>query len=330
MFLPHSYLSALLLLILSMLLWGSWANAQKAERGLPFELFYWDYVWGLLLTVWLAGITLDNLRPYTSENFFRNLAHANSSHLLEALAGGAVFNLGNVLLVAAISLAGMAVAFPVGAGIGLVLGVGLNYAIAPSGNPFLLFGGIVLVLLAIALDARAYAELKHNAGSASRAGVAVSMAAGIAIGLFYPLVARALRGPGHLNPYTVLAIFSAGVLASSFPLLFWFMRHPLQGARVGLEDYRKMPLRQHAWGWLAGALWALGTAANFAASYLPLIGPATAFALGEGNTMISALWGVLVWKEFRGANRRVRILIFFMFVSFAAGLVAIALAPIVH
>ncbi len=329
MFLPHSYFSALLLLIFSMLLWGSWANAQKAEHGLPFELFYWDYAGGLLLTVWLVGITLGNLRPHSPEGFFSNLAQANSSHLAWALAGGAVFNLGNVLLVAAISLAGMAVAFPVGAGIGLALGVGLNYAIAPSGNPVLLFGGIALVLLAIVLDARAYAGL-HHSGSGSRSGLVVSMAAGIAIGLFYPLVARALRGPGHLDPYTVLAIFSLGVSASTFPLLIWFMRHPLQGPRTGVRDYRNMTLRQHAWGWLAGALWALGTAANFAASYLPVIGPATAFALGEGNTMISALWGVLVWKEFRGANRKIRFLIGFMFASFAAGLAAIALAPIVH
>jgi glucose uptake protein len=73
----------------------------------------------------------------------------------------------------------------------------------------------------------------------------------------------------------------------------------------------------------------LGTIANFVASYVPMIGPATSFAMGEGNTMISALWGVFVWKEFKGASARVTILLTLMFLFFLLGLTSIALAPIV-
>jgi glucose uptake protein len=321
-------------MLFSMLCWGSWANAQKAERGWPFELFYWDYVWGLAAAALLLGVTLGDLDPHSPEGFFRNLAAADARHLGLAFAGGVIFNVGNVLLVAAIALDGMAVAFPIGAGVGLVLGVALNYLAVPQGNPLLLFGGIGLVLAAIGFDAAAEGEKPRPAqpgqSSPARRAVRLSLLAGVAIGLFYPLVAHALRGPRHLGPYTVLAVFAAGIIASAFPLLLWFMRHPLQGPVAGWGDYRRAGWRRHGWGWLAGAVWAAGTAASFAASYTPRIGPATAFAMGEGNTLISALWGVLVWREFDGVSRRGWRLLAAMFVCFLLGLAAIALAPLVR
>jgi glucose uptake protein len=73
----------------------------------------------------------------------------------------------------------------------------------------------------------------------------------------------------------------------------------------------------------------VGTIANFVASYVPMIGPATSFSMGEGNTMISALWGVFVWKEFRGASARVRLYLVLMFLFFLLGLTSIALSPVI-
>jgi len=321
-------------MLLSMACWGSWANTQKADSTWRFELFYLDYNIGLLACAMLAGLTLGNLHPASADSFFRNIAAASPRSISEALAGGVVFTLGNLLLVAAISIAGMAVAFPVGSGLGLVLGAVLNYIVSPSGNPWLIFPGIALVCVAIALDAlayRAHASQETSAGSASTGkGIALSIFGGIGAGLFYPLVAKSLTGPGHLAPYTVNFVFAIGAAVSAIPIARIFMRWPVAGPRLTFKDYAAGRFPLHAWGILGGLIWGVGTIANFVASYVPMIGPATSFSMGEGNTMISALWGVFVWKEFRGATPRTRVLLTLMFLSFLFGLTSIALSPVIH
>lgn len=329
MLVPHTYVAALFLMLFSMLCWGSWANTQKIDSRWRFELYYWDYIWGLLICGLLFGLTLGNIHSTSPDNFLRNLSTASSRNLLEAFFGGVIFNLGNLLLVAAISVAGMAVAFPIGAGLALVIGAALNYLIAPKGNPLLLFGGIALICIAIVLDALAYRGLPGGA-KASTKGVVLSLACGVAIGSFYPFVAKALTGPNHLGPYTVYFVFSLGALSSNFPMNYALMRRPVSGQPLRIKDYFKGRISLHTWGLLGGAIWGVGTIANFVASYVPMIGPATSFSLGEGNTMISAVWGIFVWKEFHGAGTRVKALLAVMFLFFVLGLTSIALAPIVH
>ena len=209
----------------------------------------------------------------------------------------------------------MAVAFPVGAGLALVLGSLLNYFVAPTGNAALIFGGIALVCVAIGLDALAYRDLE-GAGKSSAKGILLSIGGGIGAGLFYPLVAKSLTGPNHLVPYTVNFIFALGALTTSLPMAYLLMRKPVIGKQLSFRDYTAGHVRVHAWGAAGGLLWGLGTIANFVASYVPMIGPATSFAMGEGNTMISALWGVFVWKEFKGATSRVKLLLALMFLFF--------------
>jgi glucose uptake protein len=328
LFTPHTYPAALLLMMLSMLCWGSWANAQKIDARWRFELFYLDYTFGLLAAALLFGLTLGRTDAASADSFFVSLHASSSRSLLEAFAGGAIFSIGNILLVAAISVAGMAVAFPVGAGIGLVLGSLLNYFVSPTGNPILIFGGIVLVCVAIGLDALAYRDLE-GAGRSSAKGVLLSIGGGVGAGLFYPLVAKSLAGPGHLVPYTVNLVFAVGALTTALPMSYLLMRKPVSGPPLSLRDYAAGDVRVHAWGVAGGVLWGLGTIANFVASYVPMIGPATSFAMGEGNTMISALWGVFLWREFKGANARVKLLLGLMFLFFLLGLTSIALAPIV-
>jgi glucose uptake protein len=328
LFTPHTYPAALLLMMLSMLCWGSWANTQKIDKAWRFELFYLDYTFGLLAAAALFGITFGRTDATSANSFFVNLHAANSRSILEALVGGAIFSIGNILLVAAISVAGMAVAFPVGAGLALVLGSLLNYFVSPTGNPVLIFGGIALVCVAIGLDALAYRDLEGT-GKSSKKGILLSIAGGIGAGLFYPLVAKSLSGPTHLVPYTVNVIFALGALATALPMSCLLMRKPVNGPPLTLRDYAAGNIRVHAWGVAGGVLWGLGTIANFVASYVPMIGPATSFAMGEGNTMISALWGVFVWKEFKGATPRVSLLLGLMFLFFLLGLTSIALAPIV-
>jgi glucose uptake protein len=316
-------------MLLSMLCWGSWANTQKIDKRWRFELFYWDYMWGVLACALLFGLTLGTKSPTSPDSFFRNLYAASPRSLVEAFFGGVIFNLGNLLLVAAISVAGMAVAFPIGAGLALVIGAVINFIISPKGNPILLFGGIALICIAIILDAMAYRGLPGGA-KASTKGVGLSLACGVAVGLFYPLVAKALTGPNHLGPYTVYFVFALGAAISNFPMNYGLMRRPVSGEPLRVKDYFKGRMSLHAWGILGGAIWGIGTVANFAASYVPMIGPATSFSLGEGNTMISAIWGIFVWKEFNGAGNRVKGLLAIMFLFFVLGLSCIALAPVIH
>lgn len=328
LFTPHTYPAALLLMMLSMLCWGSWANTQKIDATWRFELFYLDYTFGLLAASLLFGLTLGHTDPTSADSFFANLHSSSTRSLVEAFAGGAIFSIGNILLVAAISVAGMAVAFPVGAGLALVLGFLLNYFVSPTGNPVLIFGGIAIVCVAIGLDALAYRDLE-GAGKSSGKGVLLSIAGGIGAGLFYPFVAKSLTGPAHLVPYTVNFVFAIGALTTAIPMSYLLMRKPVSGPPLILSDYTAGNTRVHAWGVVGGLLWGPGTIANFVASYVPMIGPATSFAIGEGNTMISALWGVFVWKEFKGATAHVKLLLGLMFLFFLLGLTSIALAPIV-
>jgi glucose uptake protein len=315
-----------------MLCWGSWANTQKIDKAWRFELFYWDYMWGILLCALLFGLTMGRTSPAVPASFFHDLAGASSRSLIEAFVGGMIFNLGNLLLVAAISIAGMAVAFPLGAGLALVIGAVLNYVVSPAGNPWLLFGGILLICAAIASNAMAYRELSKGAKAAVKGivikGIVLSLVSGVVIGLFYPFVAKALTGENHLGPYTVYFVFSLGALASNFPLNYAFMRWPVNGSPLSMSDYFQGGPGAHAWGVLGGLIWGTGTICSFVAAYTPMVGPATSFSLGEGNTMISAVWGVFVWKEFRGAGSEVRRLLALMFALFVLGLLSISLAPL--
>lgn len=328
MFTPQTYGLALLLMTLSMLCWGTWANTQKITRQWPFELYYFDYTLGLLLCSLIFGLTLGRTDPSSPQSFFMNLRAASQRSLWLAFAGGAVFSVGNILIVAAISVAGMAVAFPIGAGLALVVGAVLNYVVSPAGNPVLIFSGIALVCIAIALDALAYQGISQSGGNASK-GILLSVLGGIGAGLFYPLVAKSLAGPGHLEPYTVYVVFSLGALASALPMIYLLIRRPLTGSSLSLKDYLGGRWNLHAWGIAGGLIWGVGTIANFVASYVPMIGPATSFSMGEGNTMISALWGVFVWKEFRDVGSRVQLYLALMFLFFLLGLTSIALSPVI-
>ncbi len=327
MFIPQVYTVALVMMILSMLCWGSWANTQKLCKDWRFELFYWDYVWGLLLCAVLLGLTLGRINPASSESFLQNLAAADARHLAYAFIGGIVFNISNILIVAAIALAGLAVAFPIGIGLALVIGSVLNYVITPKGNPLLLFGGVALVCVAIVLDALAYRKISPDL-TVSKKGLVVTLLGGMGMGLFYPLVAKAISGENHLGPYTVAFVFALGVLLCTLPLNYVFMRKPVSGPPVAMRDYLKGSGALHFWGVLGGMIWAVGTISNFVASYARMVGPAASYALGQGATMVGAIWGVFVWKEFRGAGPDVIRLLTLMFILFLLGLTCVALAPV--
>jgi len=329
MFIPQVYAVALSMMILSMICWGSWANTQKATGKWRFELFYWDYVWGILLMTLLIGLTFGRTDAASPDSFFHNLRAADGAHLLWAFAGGIVYNIANILIVGAIAIAGLAVAFPVGIGLALVIGSVLNYLITPKGNPLFLFGGVAFVCLAIVFDALAYRRLAPDA-KASKKGIVLSLLGGFFMGLFYPFVAKGISGPNHLGPYTVAFVFSLGVLAVNIPANCLIMRRPVLGGPVSFADYFAGSGRLHFWGIIGGAFWTIGTISNFVASYAAMVGPATSYALGQGATMVGAIWGVFVWKEFAGATAGTKKLLALMFVLFTLGLTGVALAPLMR
>lgn len=334
MILPQTYGAALLLTLVSMLCWGSWANTFKLAGKWRFELFYYDYSLGLLIAATIYALTFGNLGA-DGFAFADDLVHAGKRQILFGAVGGIVFNLANMLLVAAISLAGLSVAFPVGIGLALVIGVVWNYILKPQGNPVLLFTGAAIVVAAIVVDAFAYRALE--AGKAAQAarrvsgkGIALSLLSGVLMGSFFPLVEMGKAGPLGLGPYAIGFVFAVGVFLSTFIFNLFFMNLPVEGPPVAMSAYFKGTGGQHLLGVVGGLIWATGTIANFVAASAPesvQVGPAISYALGQGATMVSALWGLLVWKEFAGASGRVRALIVVMLVLFVCGLALISAAP---
>lgn len=344
MILPQTYAAALFLMILSMLCWGSWANTFKLAGKWRFELFYFDYAFGLLVVSVILALTLGNL-GYDGFSFFDDLMHAGKRQWFFGFLGGVVFNLANMLLMAAISVAGMAVAFPISIGLALILGVVMNYMIKPAGNPVLIFIGCAMVLAAIIVDAFAYNLLGHikheqlaKAGKArstrrptSYKGIIISVVSGLLMGSFFPLVEKGKETDVGLGPYSILVLFALGAFLSTFIFNLFFMNLPVEGEPIEIQEIFSSKPKQHMWGMLGGGIWCIGAAAAFVAASAPEevhVGPAISYAMGQGSTLISALWGLLVWKEFKGADARIKALIAAMLVLFACGLTLVSLAPL--
>jgi glucose uptake protein len=336
MFVVHSYPLAAAFCVLTMLCWGSWAVTRKLARpDWRFELFYWDYTLGVLLVTLAFGLTLGS-SGIEGRAFFEDLGQASTASIVEALLGGAIFNLANILLVAAIDIAGMAVAFPVGIGLALIIGVIMNYLAAPIGNVALLSAGVGLVTLAIILDASAYRRLARaspdsGAGAkSSTRGLLLSVACGVFMGVFYRFVAAAMYAdptrpaPGKMGSYAAVFVFAVGVLASSFVWNVFAMKRPLVGDPVSFRDYFSEGLSTHMTGVLGGLIWGTGMSLNLIAS--GRAGFAISYGLGQGATMIAAIWGVFIWREFRTAPAGTSTLLAAMFISFLTGLALIVLA----
>jgi len=332
MILPTTYATAMLLTILSMICWGSWANTFKLTKNWRFELFYFDFSFGVLLTALVAAFTLGSMGDDLS--FSDNLLIAGKRQMAYALAAGLIFNLANMLLVAAISLAGLAVAFPVGIGLALVIGVIWNYIINPQGNPFLIFAGVAMVLVAIIVDAFAYRAHAEEDGEITEdfniKGLILALVSGVLMGSFYPLVEMSRNAEQGLGAYSIGFFFAIGVFFSTFIYNLYFMNLPVEGEPVSFGQYfRDGSVGKHLLGIFGGVLWCTGLLSNVAAaSGTAQVGPAVSYAMGQGATLISALWGLLVWREFAGAEMRVKFLLAIMIVLFAAGLGLVSIAPL--
>ena len=325
MFIVGSYGLAILFCFITMLCWGSWANTQKlASKNWRFELFYWDYVIGILIFSIVSALTLGSIGN-EGRSFIVDLKKASSANIGSALLGGVIFNAANILFSAAIAIAGMSVAFPVGIGLALVLGVILNYAVAQKGDAFLLFTGVALIVIAIILNAMAYRRASASDKKVSTKGIALSLIAGLLMSFFYRFIAASMDlenfespAPGKMTPYTAVFIFSVGIFLSNFIFNTILIKKPIEGSPTSYAEYFRGNFKTHMTGILGGLIWGLGNSFNLIAA--GKAGPAISYGLGQGATLVAALWGVFIWKEFRNAPAGTNNYITAMFLFFVAGL----------
>jgi len=327
MFVVDSLPVAILFCVLTMLGWGSWANTQKlaGKEKWPFELFYWDYAIGVFLFGLVFFHTLGSMGT-AGMPAVENLHASGWGRVLPAFLSGAIFNVSNILLVVGIGSAGMSVAFPVGVGLALIIGTVKNYLQTPKGNPVLLFAGVCLIVSAMIMSAKAHGRLQTQAAAGKFKGLIASVVAGCLMGWFYPLLIDPVAKdyhhitPPELSPYVALFFFGAGVLISN---ILWNTIYMRVGG-VAYRDYFRGSLRLHAIGILGGCIWMAALSFNVIAS--GVAGPAISYALGQGATLVAALWGVFIWREFRGAPPGTSRFLALMFAGYASGLLLIGAA----
>ena len=333
MFIVGNYLLAVILCVVTMICWGSWGNTQKlAAKTWRYELFYWDYVIGIVLLSIIFGFTLGSIGEQ-GRGFIDDVTQVNPKSFWSAFTGGIIFNASNILLSASISLAGMSVAFPVGVGLALVLGVFINYFGAPKGDPVILFLGVLLVVTAIIMNGIASSRMSKGTEEQKtrKKGIIIAIIAGFLMSFFYRFVASAmdltnLENPteGMLTPYGAFFIFSIGILASNFILNTLVMKKPFVGNPVNYSQYFKGNFKTHLVGVLGGVIWGVGTAFSYIAA--GKAGAAISYGLGQGATLVAALWGVFIWKEFKNSSKATNKLLIWMFILFILGIISIIYA----
>ena len=325
MFTPHSLGLALLMMIASAVFWGSWANTYKGVKNYRFELFYWDYAVGIFLISLILAFTMGSTGNDAS-SFLNNVRAADTTNILWAMVGGAIFNLANLLLVAGIDMIGIAVAFPLSIGIALVVGVVSSYAFQPKGNAVLLAVGVICAVVAVLLDGLAYGSLA-GAKSASKKGIVVCIVSGVLMGLWPRFMAGVMtngQNGGPLSPYSAAVFLTLGALLSCLIWNVYFMKKPLLGEPVSFSGFFKTSFSNHLFGLLGGVLW--GTAMVFNLVAANFTGVAISYAIGQSAPMIAALWGVFIWKEFAGAPGKAKLYLAGMFAFYCLAIMFVAKA----
>jgi glucose uptake protein len=310
-----------------MICWGSWQNTQNLiGKSWRFEHYYWDFSIGILLFALLMAFTFGSIGN-EGRSFLPDLHQADLKNLLSAAVGGVIWNMGTLLLVAAISVAGMSVAFPIGGGIGWTLGIVINYIGKPEGNPAFLFGGTAFIVLAIIMSMQSYRRLAENQNKPTLKGILLSVLAGLCIALFYRFVASSLASDfspadaGKISSYTAVVFFSLGALLCTALVNPIFMARPVQGEPVSMSGWVKGSSRTHLLGILGGAIWCLGNSVSFMS--VSAASPAISYGLSNSAPVVAALWGIFVWKEFKGAPKGTNLLLSLMFCFYLIGLALI-------
>ena len=323
MFTPSTFSVALLMMITSAICWGSWANTYKGVKNYRFELFYWDYAVGIFLVSLIYALTLGSI-GHDANSFLNNVHSADTSNIVSTMIGGAIFNLANLLLVAAIDMAGLAIAFPVSIGIALVVGVVSSYILQPKGSAGLLAAGVICAVIAVILDGKAYGSLGSAGRPTTKKSIVTCIVSGVLMGLWAPFVTRSMTQGNTLGPYSVAVFLTLGALLSCLIWNVYFMKKPLVGEPVSFSEFLRGPSSGHLLGVLGGFIWGTGMVFNLVAA--SFTGVAISYAIGQSAPMVAALWGVFAWKEFKGANSQAKMFLVLMFVFYFLAIVLVAKA----
>jgi glucose uptake protein len=336
MILPGSYAAVLILLIVGMLAWGSWANLFKATGGKwRFELFSFDFAVGVLLAAAVLAVTAGSL-GFDGFSLRDDLQLAGKRQELWGFTAGVVFNLGNMLLLGAVSIAGMSVAFPAALGCALIVAALWNFALNPGGSAGLVFGGAAVVAGAIVFDVLAFKTLSVVKAAQAEAGpgkprkrksssksVLLSLAGGLLLGSFAPLIQMGRAGDNGLGPYSIGFIFAFGVIASTFVFNLFFMNLPVQGKPIEIREYFNARLGRHGLGLLSGVVWYIGMIASLIGGRVEgaaRVSATITYALQQGAIVIAALCGLFLWNEYAGADASVKLRLGLMFFLLLAGI----------
>jgi glucose uptake protein len=345
--LPATYPAALLLMLMCMLCWGSWANTHKLAGKLRFELFYYDYALGIALCAVIAAFTVGSMNSQDL-TFQDNFLIASLRKIAYGFGAGMLLNLALVLFVGAVSVAGMGVTFPMCTAVMVLTAALWNYIPNFQANPFLLIGGGACLLASVAVNAFAYSSHSDSGitsqprrpdpkkpGAARQAsavtGIVLAVLSGILMGLVSPIVDSVRSEETGIAPYGLALLLAAGIFSSTFIIVPFFMNFPVQGAPVEIRAYFSGTKKQHLWGVLGGIVWMAGTVAYLAATSTPTLtatDTAVTSSVASAAAVLGALWGLLVWRDFRGSRPMVKILLLGMLVLYAGGAGMVVLAPL--
>jgi glucose uptake protein len=344
MILPHTLFGAMLVLILGMLCWGSWANTFKLGGTWRYELYYFDWIFGAMAATLILALTAGSV-GYDGFSFRDDLMIAGRRQWVWAFLAGVIFNFGNMLLVGCLSVAGMAVAFPMAAGVAMIVGAVAGFALAPFGQPWFLLLGCALLAGAVVVTTMLYRHmlvLRHEqiarAGKAkstrrpgSTKAIVLAMVSGILLGSFLSLLDFARQGEIGLGPYSTAVLFVFGALASTFIMNLFLMNLPVEGEPLEVFEYFRGPWKSHLWGLAGGAIWSAGLVALLVVATLPepaRPGPATVYGLGQGWVVVAALWGTVAWKELQGGGGRAKVLEGLKLLLLVGGIALLAVGPL--
>jgi glucose uptake protein len=346
MVIPATYSAALLLAVLTLLCWGTWVNTSKLAGKWRFELFYYDFAIGLFLISTVAAFTLGAMGADIT--FIDNLTIVRRLQIGYAFLAGAVFNLGNMLLLGGVTVAGVTLTFPIAMGLALFVGMGWRYYWWPAGNLALLLLGCLLIVAAMVVVSIGYSRLqriramdvahaaaitgkKAPAGKRTSAmGIAISIVSGLLMGAYFPLVETARQGDLEMGPYPIAFLFAAGVLATTLLYNLYFLNLPVRGEVISMFQYFQGGARQHLLGLAGGAIWGIGAIANLSAAAAPADAhsdPAVNYAIGQGGAVVAMLCGLLYWKEFSGSPP-LRMMMWAAAAIFATGVALVVAAPL--
>lgn len=330
MYIIESYTTAVFFCVITMISWGSSSNTQKlVSPDWRVELFCWDYALGILVMSLIFALTIGS-HGIEGRSFITDIQQASNESIANALLGGIIFNAANILFISAVSIAGISVAFSVGSGLSLVIGVIVNYLDFPVGNATLLFSGVFLIIIAVLLNTIAYTRMSTHAKSISIKGLLISISSGILMGLFFKYVANSMflnfKIPveGKLSPYSAVFIFATGVFISNIFFNTFIMFKPIIGTPVKFLAYFKGSFKNHFLGFIGGSIWCVGMSFSIIAS--DKAGTAISYGLASGAVVVASIWGIYFWKEFKTAPKGTDLILNAMLISFLLGLLLIVIS----